>query len=166
MSSWETYLDEKRALEILDKFNSKVGESRQVSLDTAKSLLASAVEKYDYIETEEEVANALEWDLYGFTEYATQGINASGEFYSQYADLLPEGHPHFSGYDTEESVNWLLGDKNIDTSHAEVITASLSENSDQYKKLHATVRLQALLAAGNLKPTTSSFVSEILNKLD
>jgi len=166
MSNWEDYLAIEHVEEVADKFNSKVAESRKVNLETLKAVLASAVDTYSYLEHEEDVANALEWDLHGFLEYSTQGVNASAEFYPRYSQLLPAGHPHFSGFDTEESVDWLLGDSSIEDSAKEVITAALTPGGDQYQKLHATVRLQTVLANGNLKPFVASFATEILSKLD
>lgn len=165
MSNWKDYLSEERVDELLDKFNSKVGDYRKVTPDTADAILASAVEEYSYLKTDPEIANALEWDLYGFLEFSTTGINASGEFYARYADHLTDGHPMYNAQDVQETVNWILADNSLEESHKEAITAACSPTNDTYTSLHASARLKAILASGSLPPTVDNCVRQVVAEL-
>jgi len=165
MSNWKTYLSEERVNELLEKFNSKVGEYRKVNSETADAILASAAEEYSYLQTNSEIANALEWDLYGFLEFSTTGINASGEFYARYADHLSDGHPMYNAQDVQETVNWILADNSLEVSHKEAITAACSSNNDTYTSLHASARLKAILASGSLPPTVDNCVRQVVAEL-
>lgn len=157
---WFDYLDQTEVDDTSDIYNSPVGESRQVSEDACKSVLASAIKKYSYLD-DLDIKNALLWDLNGFLEYATLGHSSSFEFDESYACYLTSGHPHDTNASLLASALWVSGAPEVSEASREVLVASVAPSANEFEMLHARTRLFQLIEAGKLSETTISYLSDL-----
>lgn len=156
---WANFLLYEDLEEMALEFNTQVGLSRAVDVSTLEQVANRAVEKYSYLETRE-VPNAVRWDVLGFLEYSTLGLTASAEFDSQYSDLLAAGHPYNSESSVEEYADWVAGAPGIDETSREAVVASIVPSTDFTKVLHASTRVKALIAGGQLPESTVAQIRE------
>jgi hypothetical protein len=160
--TWANYLLSEELEELADHFNSDVGPSRFADFSVVEQVANRAAKKYSYLK-KEEIRNAIKWDVYGFLEYSSLGLTASAEFDSEeYSDLLNEGHPYNENPPIESYAKWISGAPGLDESSREAIYASIIPTDDQVATLHASTRVKALLASGQLPKETVTQIKEAI----
>lgn len=147
---------------ILDSMNSEFGVSRHVSKEDAYAVARKAYDKYEDL-TDNELYEAVVWELQSFIEYATSGESEDLEDMSEYSSLLPEGHPA-----TEPSITasaaWLAGAPDLDNSSRDAVLTAFSETDDYVMAMHATSRLRAIISSGNLSSKTLYHLKDLVNR--
>lgn len=145
---------------LVDTINSDFGVSRHVTKEASYSVAQKALDKYEYLE-DEEVYQAILWELQNFAEYATSGESENVEELSEYSSLLPEGHPS-----TEPSIvasaTWLAGASDLDNSSRDAVLTAFSETEDYVRAMHATTRLRAIISSGTLSSQTLHLLKNIV----
>lgn len=146
----------------IESVNSEFGVSRHVSKEDAYAVARAAVDKYEYL-SDEELYDAVLWEVQTFAEYATTGESEDLEELSAYAELLPEGHPA-----TEPSIvasaTWLAGASDFDNSSRDAVLTAFSETEDYVLTMHATTRLRAVISSGNLSATTLYQLKDLVSR--
>lgn len=147
---------------VVDSVNSDFGVSRHVSKEDAYAVARAAVDKYEYL-SDEELYDAVLWEVQSFAEYATTGETEDLEDLAVYASLLPEGHPA-----TEPSIvasaTWLAGASDFDNSSRDAVLTAFSETEDYVLTMHATTRLRAVISSGNLSSTTLYQLKDLVSR--
>ncbi len=165
MSSWSDYITEDDLQSFVDSTNNEVGPGRYVTIDQLKAVVASALERYDYL-PESEKANALLWDASQFAKYSA-GLEDQDEDTSRYVSLLASGHPDALEPDTLAAAAWIADAPELDPSQRAVIATALSPNSDYLRLVHATSRMKAIIASGRVSEKTAqnieSYTARLLN---
>ena len=128
----------------VDSINSEFGVSRHVS-------------------KEDELYDAVMWDVQSFVEYATTGETEYADEMSEYAGLLPEGHPSTESSVTA-SATWLAGASDFDNSSRDAVLTAFSETDDYVRAMHATTRLRAIISSGNLSPKTLYHLKDLVSR--
>lgn len=147
---------------VVDSGNSEFGVSRHVSKEDAYAVARKAVDKYDYL-PDEELYDAVMWDVQSFVEYATTGETDYADEMAEYSNSLPEGHPS-----TESSVvasaTWLAGASDFDNSSRDAVLTAFSETDDYVRAMHATTRLRAIISSGELSSTTLHYLKDLVSR--
>ena len=145
---------------VVDAVNSEFGISRHVSKEDAYAVARKAVDKYDYL-PDNELYDAVMWDVQSFVEYATTGETEDLDEMAEYSGLLPEGHPS-----TESSVvasaTWLAGASDFDNSSRDAVLTAFSETEDYVRAMHATTRLRAIISSGELSSRTLYHLKDLV----
>ena len=137
---------------VIESINSEYGVSRHVSKESAYAVAWNAADKYDYL-PDEELYNAVLWELHSFAEYATQGDSEDADEMAEYSSYLPEGHPSTQPSITA-SATWLAGASDFDNSSRDAVLTAFSESEDYVRAMHATTRLRAIISSENLSSKT------------
>lgn len=146
--------------EILETYNCRVGRSRRVSMETLTDVATRATDAYAGESSGIELANAVLWELHCFLEYATGGETDELDILGEYSDLLAAGHPFFGiTAAVEARVDWLAGAPELTEAHADALKVVLSANPDPVEYIHASSRITALLASGQLSRTTVDLIN-------
>jgi hypothetical protein len=161
-TAWSEYVSREDLEELVSYFNSNVGPTRYAEFSSVDEVASRAAKKYLSLEDREEITNAIRWDVYGYLEYATNGLTASGEFYSEYLDLLPKGHPSSENPAVEDYASWISGAPGIDESSRDAIYASIVPSDDEVQTLHASTRVKTLVASGELPKETVTQIKEAI----
>ena len=147
---------------VVEAVNSDFGVSRHVSKEDAYAVARAAVDKYEYL-SDDELYDAVLWEVQSFAEYATSGETEDLEDLEAYASLLPEGHPA-----TEPSIvasaTWLAGASDFDNSSRDAVLTAFSETEDYVLSMHATTRLRAVISSGNLSATTLYQLKDLVSR--
>lgn len=147
---------------VVNSINSDFGSSRHVSKEDAYSVARRAVDKYAYL-SDEELYDAVLWELQTFVEYATSGESEDADDMAEYSSLLPEGHPS-----TEASIvasaAWLAGAPDFDNSSRDAVVTAFSESDDYVRSMHATTRLRAILSSGSLTERTLTQLKGLITR--
>ena len=110
-----------------------------------------------------ELPNAILWDLQEYANYAC-GLGDANEYTQRYTSMLPSGHPDNPTLDPVAAAAWIAGSPELSPSAGSVIVASLTPTDDTLKLVHATTRLKALLASGEVADETKELIySRIAN---
>lgn len=137
---------------VVDSLGSDFGVSRHVSKEDAYAVARKAVDKYEYL-SDDELYEAVLWDVHSFVEYATTGETEDLDEMAEYSSMLPEGHPS-----TEPSIvasaTWLAGAPDFDNSSRDAVLTAFSETEDYVRAMHATTRLRAIISSGELSAKT------------
>jgi hypothetical protein len=156
---WAQYLLREELEDLVSYFNSEVGPSRATEMSVVEEVANRAVDKYKYLEAVE-IDNAIRWDVYGFLEYSALGFTSSAEFSTDYADLLPSGHPYNSEAAIEDYASWVSGASGLDESSRDAVYASIVPSEDHVTSLHASTRVKSLVASGKLPEQTVLQIQE------
>lgn len=146
----------------IESVNSEFGVSRHVSKEDAYAVARAAVDKYEYL-SDEELYDAVLWEVQTFAEYATTGESEDLEELSAYAELLPEGHPATQP-SIVASATWLAGASDFDNSSRDAVLTAFSETEDYVLTMHATTRLRAVISSGNLSATTLYQLKDLVSR--
>lgn len=158
---WESHVPTEEMGRLLEKYNSKVGSARQVDFTALSDVAERAIVAYGYLE-QEEIYNAVHWDVTGFMEFATQGKNESSEFYDRYQDLLPTGHPLVASAAADE-VAWIAAGYTDDQDLIDTLVASVVP-TDNLSCLYAATRIKAIAEAGNISAEALEAVNAVAQK--
>lgn len=150
--------------EVLSTYNSTVGSTRQVSLDAAATVASRALGLYADSCRDTELSNAVLWETHTFLEYATTGVSDELDALSEYEDLLAEGHPHFGITASAGSrLEWLSGSPELTGSTGDALKVVLSEDANPVEYLHASTRIKALIASGEITAQTAQLIDSALD---
>lgn len=163
MSNWSDYINEDSLQVFVESTNQEVGEGRHVTLDQLKSVVASALEYYDYL-PEADKANALLWDASQFAQYSA-GLAEQSEDTSRYTSLLASGHPDSTAPDAIAAAAWVAGAPELAPSQRAVVETALSPNSDYLRLIHANSRMKAILASGEVSAKTRKNIDTLTAKI-
>jgi hypothetical protein len=147
---------------LVETANSEFGESRRVSAETAYEIARKAVDKYDYL-PDEELYDAVMWELQNFLDYATSGESDYKEEFSLYSEYLPEGHPNTKAA-LAASAAWISGAPDLDEKSRDAIVTAFSETEDYLAATHSTTRLRALISGGGLSVQTLKHLKTIVEQ--
>ncbi len=147
---------------LVETANSEFGESRHVSAETAYEIARKAVDKYDYL-PDEELYDAVMWELQNFLDYATSGESEYKEEFSLYSEYLPEGHPNTKAA-LAASAAWISGAPDLDEKSRDAIVTAFSETEDYLAATHSTTRLRALISSGELSVKTLKHLKTIVEQ--
>lgn len=147
---------------LVESANSEFGESRHVSDETAYEIARKAVDKYDYL-PDEELYDAVMWELQNFLSYATSGESDYKEDFSLYSEHLPEGHPDIES-SIAASAAWVSGAPDLDEKSRDAIVTAFSETEDYLAATHSTTRLRALISSGELSVQTLKQLKTIVEQ--
>lgn len=147
---------------VVDAVNSEFGVSRHVSKEDAYAVARKAVDKYEYL-SDEELYDAVMWDVQSFVEYATTGETDYLDEMSEYANSLPEGHPSVESSITA-SATWLAGASDFDNSSRDAVLTAFSETDDYVRAMHATTRLRAIISSGDLSSKTLHYLKDLVTR--
>lgn len=146
----------------LESINSDFGVSRHISKEDAYAVARKAVDKYEYL-SDDELYEAVLWELQSFAEYATTGETEYPEELTEYSSMLPEGHPS-----TESSIvssaTWLAGASDFDNSSRDAVLTAFSETEDYVRAMHATTRLRAIISSGELSAKTLYHLKDLVTR--
>jgi len=147
---------------VIESVASDFGVSRHVSKESAYEVARAAVDKYEYL-SDDDLYEAVLWEVHSFAEYATNGESGDLEDLAAYTSLLPEGHPA-----TEPSIiasaSWVAGAPDFDTSSRDAVVTAFSETEDYVSSMHATTRLRAIISSGNLSSTTLYQLKDLVSR--
>ncbi len=147
---------------VLDSVNSEFGVSRHVSKEDAYAVARKAYEKYESL-SDDELYNAILWEVQSFAEYATSGESEDLEDMAEYSSLLPEGHPATEPSITA-SATWLAGASDLDNSSRDAVLTAFSESEDYVRAMHATTRLRAIISSGDLSAKTLNQLKHLVTR--
>lgn len=165
MSEWRNFISEYAISDVLSDVNELVGEGRQLSRGDLEAVAASAYSHYSTYLDKAELPNAIIWDLNEFADYASGITLEANEYSSRYVSLLPVGHPDSSSLDPIAAAAWIAADSELSPAASAAITASLTPSDDYVKVVHATTRLRALTAAGEIPASTLSLIHGRIAKI-
>ena len=150
--------------EVLALYNSKVGPARQVALSAAAEVAARSFVGYRDAYADEELSEAVLWELHSYLEYATLGLEDDVDVVSSHNDLLNEGHPARAlTASLEARARWAAAAPELEESSREAVITALSSSADEIEVLHATSRIKALVSSGVLSAHTSALVNSLLS---
>lgn len=147
---------------LVEQFNSGVGSSRHIQKENAYSVAREAVEKYDSL-SDEEIYSAVLWELHAFAEYATSGSVDTKQEFSIHEIYLPKGHPATEASLAASSA-WVSGASDLEESARGAVIAAFSGTSDEIEALHASTRLNVLVASGRLSDETLSQIKNLADE--
>lgn len=147
---------------LVESANSEFGQSRHISNETAYEVARKAVDKYDYL-PDEELYDAVMWELQNFLSYATSGESDYKEDFSLYSEHLPEGHPDIES-SIAASAAWVSGAPDLDEKSRDAIVTAFSETEDYLAATHSTTRLRALISSGELSVQTLKQLKTIVEQ--
>jgi hypothetical protein len=165
MAKWHDYIQPTELADTITHFNDKVGDSRHISSEAALSVAQLACDYYSYLDSSEEIADAIRYDVQSFAEYATLGVNVSGEleFSGRYAPLLASGHPDNGFKNLDHAANWISGAPELNNTAKRAIVAALSPKSSEVETLHANTRLMLMSKDGQLSDSTAAYLEKALS---
>lgn len=165
MANWHDYIQPTELADTVSYFNDKVGESRHVSSQAALTVAQQACDYYSYLSSDEEVADAIRYDVQSFAEYATLGVNVSDglEYADRYAPLLASGHPDNGFKNLDEAATWISGAPELNWAARRAIVAALSPASSEVETLHANTRLMLMSKDGQLSDSTAAYLEKALS---
>jgi hypothetical protein len=147
---------------LVDSINSEFGETRFVSKENAYEVARKAVDKYDYL-PDEELYDAVMWELQNFVGYATSGESDYSDEFSAYSEYLPAGHP--AGEATiAASAAWVAGAPDLDERSRDAIVSAFAETEDYLSVTHSTTRLRALISSGSLSIETLKHLKAVVER--
>lgn len=146
---------------LVEYYNTSFGESRHVSADSAYEVARSAADKYSDMECGE-LHDAVLWEVNAFMGYATTGDTEHRAEMSSYVGLLNQGHPDIRSSLTASAL-WLAGASEVSESSRQAIVAALTVTDDELISIHASTRLQVLIASGALADDTLTRLEELLS---
>ena len=150
--------------EVLGMYNSAVGGHRQVALSAAAEVAARSFVSYKDAYENEELTEAVLWELHSYLEYATLGIEDDVDVVSAHNDLLNDGHPAQPvTASLEARINWAAAAPELEDSAREAVKTALSSGSDAIEVLHATSRIKALVSSGMLSSHTASLINSLMS---
>ena len=164
MSEWKTFVSEFAIENILSDVNELVGEPRQLKSESLEAVAASAYEHYSTYLDKSEIPNAILWDLQEYANHAS-GLGEKNEYTERYLSLLPAEHPDSPELDPVAAAAWISGAPEISPSAGSVIVASLTPTDDTLKLVHATTRLKALLASGEVSKETKELIYSRISQI-
>lgn len=164
MANWDEFISPEELADTFSYYNSKVGESRQISAETAVQVAQQACNYYSYLEGEER-GDAIRYDVQSFAEYATTAFNFNDEleFSPRYTYLLASGHPYSESQDKESLADWIAGAPELTDKARQAIVASLSPGIDDVTLLHANTRLILMARQGQLSDQTMYLLERALS---
>lgn len=164
MPSWDSYISPEELADTFSYYNSKVGDSRSVTAETAVKVAQQACNYYSYLDADE-IGDAIRYDVQSFAEYATTGFNVTDEleFDSRYQPLLASGHPDSTNPDKEQVAEWISGAPEISERAKDAIVAALSPEVDETVLLHANTRLIVMAREGLLSDATMVLLEKALS---
>jgi hypothetical protein len=157
MSEWKNFVSSYAIENILSDVNELVGEGRHIAPENLESVAASAYEYYSTYMDNSEIPNAILWDMQEYANYAS-GLGDRNEFTERYTSLLPSGHPDSESLDPVAAAAWISGSPELSPAAGAVIVASLTPTEDLLKLVHATTRLKALMASGEVADNTKELI--------
>jgi hypothetical protein len=149
--------------EIVASVNSEFGHSRRVREEDAYQVARKACDKYSYLGDTEELELAILWEVFTYVEYATEGVSEDLEDLSEYSILLPAGHPGRES-SIADSLEWVYGAPDLDDFAKEALLSAFDIGSGGIEVLHATTRLEVLMASGGLSEVTVSHLEALKKK--
>lgn len=146
----------------VESIASEFGVTRHLEKEDAYAIARKAYEKYESL-SDDELYQAILWELQTFTDYATSGESEYADELSDYAQYLPPGHPA-----TESSIiasaAWVAGAPDLDNSSRDAVLTAFSETDDYVRAMHATTRLRAIISSGSLTPRTLHHLKDIVTR--
>lgn len=165
MSEWRNFVSEYAISDVLSDVNDMVGEARQLSRRDLEAVAASAYTHYSSYLDKSEIPNAILWDVNEFANYASGITLEANEYSSRYVSMLPAGHPDSANLEPIAAAAWIAADLDLSPAASAAITASLTPSDDYVKVVHATTRLRALTAAGEIPASTLSLIHGRIAKI-
>lgn len=164
MANWDEFISPEELADTFSYYNSKVGESRQISAEVAVQVAQQACNYYSYLESEER-GDAIRYDVQSFAEYATTAFNFDDEleFSPRYSHLLASGHPYSENQDREALAEWVAGAPELTEKAREAVVASLAPDVDDVTLLHANTRLILMAREGQLSDQTMYLLEKALS---
>tara|TARA_B110000503_G_scaffold142592_1_gene239895 strand:+ start:3129 stop:3647 length:519 start_codon:yes stop_codon:yes gene_type:complete len=164
MTNWKNFVSEFALGDVLSDVNELVGATRKLETTNLESVAESAYAHYSTYMDNSELPNALLWDIQEYANYAT-GLSGKNEYSEKYASLLPSGHPDSENPEALAAAAWIAGDASLSPSASSAIIASLAPSDDVVKVVHATARMKALIASGDIPEETSDLIYDRITKI-
>ncbi len=165
MSEWRNFISEYAISDLLSDVNDLVGEERQLARRDLESVAASAYSHYNTYLDKAELPNAILWDLNEYANYASGITMEPSEDALRYSSFLPSGHPDSVNIDPTVAAAWIASDPDLSPAASAAIVASLTPSDDYVKVVHATTRLKALTAAGEIPDSTKALIHGRIAKI-